>query len=187
MDTDKTTEGDVDTRTNEGEGSEVETISIPKTDYEKLNQTLGSYKRQIKDLTKSKDESRETKETPQNQPNQNALLQKSFLRSAGITKEKEVELALATAKKWGVEVDALVDDEDFRVKLEKLRTTEANTLATSDIKGGQGNSQAKNTVEHWVALGKPPTATEVPDRKMRAKILRGFMAGSESGKKFYND
>ena len=78
-------------------------------------------------------------------------------------------------------------DEDFKVKLGKQQTTRDNVNATSNIKGNAGNSQSKNTVEHWVSLGKPPTAEQVPDRKLRAKILRGFMAGSKSGKKFYND
>ena len=36
-----------------GEESVDDTISIPKQDYEKLNQTIGSLKREVKDFKKS--------------------------------------------------------------------------------------------------------------------------------------
>lgn len=187
MDTNEKTETEVSTETETGEKeAEVETISIAKKDYETLNQTLGSLKREIKDLKKPKEE---PKETPQknDKSEQSGLLQKSYLRAAGIIAQDEVELALDTAKKWGVEVDALVDDEDFQAKLEKLRTKKSNELATSNIRGGAGNSQAKNTPEYWIAKGAPPSATDVPDRKTRAKIARAMMANAKSGKTFYND
>src|SRR3990167_6650213 len=106
MDTNETTETDVVTGT-DGEGEQAETLTIPKKDYETLNQTLGSLKRELKDLKKTK----ETTETPQTKPTDTGLLQKSFLRAAGISDAEEVELALSTAKKWGVEVDTLVDDD----------------------------------------------------------------------------
>src|SRR3990167_2500266 len=189
MDTEKTESDVVDTSTNEGEG-ETEVLSIPKKDYETLNQTLGSLKRELKDLKKAKEETKEVKETPKNQPDENKLLvEKAYLRSAQITAEDEVELALSTAKKWDMSIDKLVDDEDFKVKLEKLRTSKTNTLATSNIRGSAGNSsQAKDTPEHWLAIGRPPTATEVPDRKIRAKVLRAFMAEEKgTGKNpYYN-
>src|SRR3990167_2934055 len=125
-----------DTQNDAGEGEQVETIAIPKSDYEKLNQTLGSLKRELKDLKKPKEEPKETSTT--NKPGENELLQKAYensqkalLRSANIIAEDEVELALTTAKKWDVSIDKLVDDEDFKIKLEKLRTSKANVVATS--------------------------------------------------------
>lgn len=173
---------------NEGEGSETvaeETVSVSKSEYDKLNQTLGSLKRELKDLKKPKEES---EETPQKtKPDESALLQKAFLRAAGITAPKEVELALLTAKKWGVEVDALVDDEDFKVKLEKLRTQEANVTATSNVKGSRGDAQAKSSPEFFIERGTPPTVAEVPDRKTRAKIVRAMIASTKGTGKFYNE
>lgn len=183
MDT-ETTETVVDTEIN-GEGETgAETIAVAKADYEKLNQTLGSLKRELKDLKKSKETATET---PQTKPAELGLLQKSYLRAAGITDAEEVELALSTAKKWNVEVDALVDDEDFKVKLEKLRTTKANALATSNIRGSEGTTQAKNTPDYWISKGTPPSASDVPDRKVRAKIARAMIANAKGGKKFYNE
>lgn len=115
------------------------------------------------------------------------LLEKSFLRSAGITAEDEVELARTTAKKWDMPIDKLVDDEDFKTKLEKMRTQKANELATSNIKGSGGKGQAKETLEYWVAKGTPPSREDVPDRKLRAQIARSMMANAKSSKTFYND
>ncbi len=185
MITDETIEAGADTGEDGGEGKETgsENITLSKADYDKLNQTLGSLKRELKDFKKPKEE---PKETPQTKPDL-GLLQKSYLRAAGISDSEEVELALSTAKKWGVEVDALVDDEDFKAKLDKLRTNKANLAATSNIKGGKGTQESKNTPEFYIARGTPPSATEVPDRKTRAKIARAMIENTKSGKKFYND
>lgn len=180
----------VDTTNNEAEGGyESDTISLSKTEYEKMNQTLGSLKRELKDLKKPKEETKDTAKT--NQPDENRLLEKlerMSLRTAGITDTEDIELAKNTAKKWGVDIDEVIADEDFKVKLERQQTARANVQATSGVKGGAGNSQAKNTPEYWQALGKPPTPTDVPDRKTRQKIIRSFLASAKINKsKFYND
>lgn len=117
----------------------------------------------------------------------NELVEKAFLRAAGITDADEVDLALSTAKKWDMPVDKLVDDEDFKVKLEKLQTQKSNELATSGIKGSPGTSQAKQSAEYWIAKGQPPSPEDVPDRKTRATIVRALMADVKKGKTFYND
>lgn len=174
----------IENNTGESEAT-VDTIAVPKSDYEKLNQTLGSLKRELKDLKKSKNEAEEIK--ADSKPNENSLIEKAFLRSAQITHSEDVELAISTAKKWGVSVDALVDDADFQVKLEKARTNRANVSATSNIKGSGSTTNAKNTPEHWIAKGTPPTPADVPNRADRMKIINAMMAGAKGGKKFYND
>lgn len=116
------------------------------------------------------------------------LLQKAYLRSASITAEDEVELALSTAKKWGLPIDKLVDDEDFKVKLDKLRTQKANEAATTEIKGGPGSKGAIDNPDYYVQRGTPPTPSEVPNRKERAAIVRKMVEKSASGgKTFYSD
>ncbi len=116
------------------------------------------------------------------------LLQKTYLRSAGVVEEDEIELAKSIQKKTGLDWDKLVDDDYFKTKLEGLRTSKANTIATSNIKGGQGGSNTKNTPEYWIAKGETPTREQVPDRATRVKIARTMMANARtSGKKFYND
>lgn len=140
------------------------------------------YKDTMDELTKLKANPPNTPplKKEENKPEDNTLLKKAFLRSAGITDSEEVELALSTAKKWSVEVDALVDDDDFKAKLEKHRTAKANTLATSNIRGGAGTSKAKDSIEYWLNLGRTPKADEVSDIKFRAKVLRAF-ADKEKG------
>ena len=188
MESNENTEN-VDSTNNEAEGGdETDTIAIPKSDYEKLNQTLGSLKRELKDLKKPKEETKETAQ--QTKPDDNALLQRverMALRQAGITHTDDVELAQRTAKKWGVDIDEVLADEDFKVKLERQQSGRANVEATSNIKGSVGTSQAKNTPEYWIAKGVPPSAADVPDRKTRATIARAMMTSSKDTKKFYND
>ena len=115
-------------------------------------------------------------------------LERMALRQAGLTHPDDVELARATAKKWNVDIDEVLEDEDFKVKLERQQTTRDNAVATSNIKGGAGTSQAKFSPEYWLAKGVPPSASDVPDRKTRAKIVRSFIAkAGTNGKTFYND
>lgn len=168
----------------EGEGTS-ETVSVAKSDYDKLHETIGSLKRELKDLRKSKDD---TNETPtKTNSEQSNLIEKTYLRAAGITAEDEVELALSTSKKWGTPVDLLVDDEDFKLKLEKSRAAKANADATSNIKGDKSGVSPKTSPDYWIAKGVPPTRDQVPDRKARAAIARAMLDNAKNGKKFYND
>lgn len=173
---------------NEGEGASEgadDVVTVKKGDYEKLNQTLGSLKRELKDLKKPKEETKETPTT--NKSQDNSLVEKTYLRAAGITDKEEVELALSTAKKWGVSIDEVVDDEDFKVKLDKVRTQKSNAIATAGVKSGTSGTQAKNTAEYWIAKGTPPTPSDVADRKTRSAIINKMMAQEKSGSKFYNE
>ena len=167
-----------------------EVVSVSKKDYDSLHQSVGSLKRQLKDLQKVKEETKDTTSTKSNQ-DESALLQrleKMTLRQAGITHEEDMELARKTAQKWGMDVDDVIADEDFKTKLERQQTNRSNALATSDIKGGAGTQQAKNTGAYWQAKGKLPTPAEVPDRKVRAAIVREMMKNAGTGgKTFYNE
>lgn len=154
----------------------------------RLNETVGSLKRENKDLKKSM-ESR-TAETTESKTDSSALLEKferMSLRQAGITSQDEIDLARETAKKWNMDIDSVLADEDFTAKLDRLRTKKQNEVATSNLKGGQGSGNAKNTAEYWQAKGTPPTPADVSDRKQRAAIIRSMMANNGSGKKFWND
>lgn len=188
MDTEKTETEEAVILGGEGE-SQAETVTISKADYDKQNQTLGSLKRELKDLKKVND----TKETPtkETKTEESALLQKierMSLRQAGLTHADDIELAQKTAKKWGVDIDEVLGDEDFKAKLERQQTSRDNALATSGIKGGAGTQSAKNSPEYWIAKGTPPSRTDVPDRKTRVTIARAMMKNaSTSGKTFYND
>lgn len=190
MNSETNQEGVVTPIINEGEGEakvEVETVAIPKTDWDKMNETVGSLKRELKDLKKPVEKtSSKNDKSSDNVPLER--LEKIVLKQAGLDHADDIELARNTAKKWGVDIEEVLVDEDFKVKLERQQTSRANTIATSGIRSGAGTSQAKNTPEYWVQKGTPPTPADVPDRKTRATILRAMMAnGKSGGKKFYNE
>jgi hypothetical protein len=172
----------------EGKDTTTEEFRLSKAEYDELvgyKSTVGSLKRQIKDLTKPKEE---PKETPQTKTEEFGLLQKTYLRSAGLADDDEVDLAKDIQKKTGLEWDKLVDDDYFQMKLKKLRDGKANASAL-DVKGGSNQSGgAKGTAEYWLSKGEPPTPKDVPDRKVRAKIIRDMQDNQKNaGGKFYND
>lgn len=189
--TDTSQEAVVDAKNNEGEGEkvEVETVAVPKSEYDKLNQTLGSLKRELKDLKKPKEDTGETSKT-NTKPDESRLydrIEKMAIKTAGITHEDDIALAKSTAKKWNMDLEDVLTDPDFKLKLERQQSERDNLVATSKIKSGAGSSQAKNTPEYWIAKGVPPTVADVPDRKTRAKIARSMMSNAKTSKTFYND
>lgn len=187
MSTDENNQDVVIDNTDNGEGGAGdEMISLSKAEYEKLNQTLGGLKRENKELKKTPP--KET-ETPKNQPEEFGLLQKTYLRAAGLASEDEIELARDIQKKTGTDWDKLVEDEYFQSKLQKLRDGKANARAT-DVEGGNSSSSgAKNTPEYWIQKGSLPTEKDVSDRKTRASIARTMAERSRGGGggRFYNE
>lgn len=182
----------VQSENNGGEGeSSNEVVTLKKSEYETLNQTLGSLKRELKDYKKSKTEQQETTTKP-NSDELSSLqerLDKQTVRAAGITHDEDIKLARETAKKWGMSIDDIVFDEDFLAKLERQRTNRSNIEATTNVKGNQGGdgSSAKHKAEYWKAKGVPPTPSDIPDKKVRTSIIREMMKDSKVTKKFYND
>src|SRR3990167_2836029 len=149
-------------------------------------------KQQIKDLEQYKPKPQDKIDTTKSDDEllkKVEKIEKMALRGAGLSHPDDVELAQVTAKKWGVDVTDILEDEDFKVKLERLQTKRSNELATSHIKGGGGGqTQAKNTPEYWQAKGVPPTPEQVPDKIARRKIVRSMLKNSgNSGRTFYND
>lgn len=165
------------------EAEEVEVVKATETDDAKLARLT----RQKTQLEKKLGITEKKEEKEQGQPDSN-LIEKSFLRSAGIVDKEEVADALRTAKKWGMTVDELVDDEDWVLKLEKSRTNKANALATTNVRGDKsGGGTAKDTTAYWIAKGTPPTAEGVTDSKTRRKIVREMLTNAKGTSRFYND
>lgn len=162
-------------------------VKLTKAEYEELigaKATVGSLKRELKDLRKPKEEHTEKSSTEEF-----GLLQKTYLRSAGIVDEDEVALAKKIKKEIGVEWDTLPDNKYFKMELDSLRTDKANAQATDVRGGGAQGSGAKNAPEHWIAKGIPPTVKDVPDRKERVKIINAMVKNEKNGGggKFYNE
>ncbi len=194
MDTDKTTEGDVDTTNNEGEGSQGDVVTIPKTDWEKTNQTLGSLKKELKDLKKGSEKSKE--ETPtENHKSDDALSQRYerlALKQAGLTHADDVDLARKIAKETGKDIEDVLESRYFKVELEALQTNRANVEATSHVKGSgsnSSNSKAKESPEYWMGKENPPTPQDIPDSRLRQSIIQKMIMAKRNNKtlKFYNE
>ena len=167
-----------------------------KTEFENKNRQLFERAKTAEGFEKLADgswvktEKKSSKPSKESEPKTDefGLLQKTYLRAVGVSAEDEIELAKDIQKKTGLDWDKLVDDDYFKLKLEGLRETKANALATSNIKGGGGESQTKFTPQYWIAKGTPPSRADVPDRKTRAKIARAMMVNAKSGgKQFYNE
>lgn len=192
MDT-ETTETEVATENGNGEG-EIDTLTIPKKDYETLNQTLGSLKREIKDLKKANEDSKKI-ETPTNQKPDDALLQrmeKMAFKQHNLSHEDDIDLARKTAKKWNMEVEDVLEDDDFQVKLKKQQDSRANIEATSGVKGESGmKTGGKSKADFWINSNTPPTDTDIENNKISkmelAKIMEHFIKSKGSNKVFYND
>lgn len=164
---------------------ESNVVKLSKEDYDLLQSTLGSLKREVKDLKKPKPTETEAKS------DDSALLdrvERLAIQSAGVTHPEDVELARSTAKKWNMNIEDVLVDVDFKTKLERQQTDRANKEATSNVQGGSGTNNTKNTAEFYIKRGTPPTRAEVPDGETRRKIARAFLQASETGgKKFYNE
>lgn len=123
-----------------------------------------------------------------------ALLQrmeKIAFKQHNLSHEDDKDLARKTAKKWNMEIEDVLEDEDFQVKLKKQQDSRANVEATSGVKGSAGQASSKTKADYWIGKNTPPTDEDVTANKIPrgelGKIARHFMANKGSGKKFYND
>jgi pyruvate/2-oxoglutarate dehydrogenase complex dihydrolipoamide acyltransferase (E2) component len=152
----------------------------------KLYERAKRAEQELKGL-RDKPEAKAPKEEKKEKSDDFGLLQKTYLRAAGIVDDDEIELARRIQKETGMDWEKVPDSKYFKVELEDLKSEKANVKATSGVKGAGGKSDAKNTPEYWVAKGVPPTREQVPDRKTRATIARAMMASTKSSKMFYSD
>ena len=97
-----------------------------------------------------------------------------------------MQLAKDFAKRTGLDLDAVVEDDIFIARLEKLRTSKANEDAV-DIRGNRsGNSiSSQRTVEYWLAKGEHPP--KELGRELAEKYVEARRAQGKSTKIFYND
>lgn len=139
----------------------------------------------------SKKEKKKESDEKTDKKDDSALIQRLdtlALKSEGIKDQDEIELAHKLKEETGKEMDDLLQTNYFQSELKALRDDKANKNATSNVQGGGGENNAKNTKEYWDAKGTLPTAADVPDKKTRVKIIRDMMDSSKNnGKKFYND
>ena len=175
---------------NEGEGTE-EVVTLKKEEYAKLNETIGSLKRDLKDLKKVKEE------TPEKTKSDDKLLERldnMAKKMAGITAGAQEELYNKWKTDTGREADDIISNSIFQKELGELKTAEANQKATSDIKGERGESGVKNTADYWIAKatkdanGQLLFSDEMP-KELYSKVLEKLAENEPSNSeklRFYN-
>lgn len=191
MPDDNKQEDDIVPEDNGGEGKE-NTVTLSKENYDKLNETLGSLKRELKDLKKEKSEA-----TPKKTKSDEELLKRldnMALRVAGITAADEVELFNKWKESTGREADDIVGNKIFQSELADLRQAKANAAAT-DVKGAGGeDSDVRNTPEYWISKATKDSSGELVfpeelpnDINLRAAIFEKLAAGAKGqNRRFYN-
>lgn len=103
---------------------------------------------------------------------------KAYLKASGI-KADEFDFVKEELKRFGGDVDGLIDNEYFQAKLEKHRAL--NKTADATPKGKRTGNSATDTAEYW--LNKP--FEEVP-KEMRRQVLAAREKKETSGSHFYN-
>lgn len=168
MDTNQTTENEVvDSQTNESAAetaAEVETIALPKSEYEKLNQTLGSLKREVKELKKPKDNA---ESAPKSGELDETHL--DYLDLKGITEADDIKVIESVMKRTGQTLRQVLKDDYVTAKLEANKKTRevANAMPSNSKKTGNSSS---NDVEYW--LSKNAQTGEWPtDQSLKYKVL----------------
>lgn len=170
---------------------EADTITIPKTDYEKLNQAIGSLKREVKDAKKPKVDAEQKFET-KSDDKLGSRLDALALKMAGITEADEKVLFDKWKGETGREADAIVENSIFKKELEDIRTARKTQEATSNIKGEQGGASIKDDPDYWIsrstkdAKGMPVFPEEMP-REMFSKVVEKLSPKTQGNKLRYYD
>ena len=151
-------------------------------------------KLQIKELEQYKPKPQDKIENKKSDEKLFERLDKLALKTAGINEADEVELYNKWKDQTGREADEITENKIFQAELTDLRIARANQLATSNIKGEQGESGVKNTPDYWLAKatkgddGKIRLPEETP-KELYPKILNKLAEkeqGSSETLKFYS-
>ncbi len=152
----------------EGETTTEETIAVPKSEWEKTNQTLGSLKRENKDLKKAKESTTET--TEKNQPTSGLdETQLELLDFKGISEADDIKVIESVMKRTGQKLREVLKDDYVMGKLETNKKAREVANATPSGKKGTG-SGSSDSVDYWVQ--KNAATGEWPkDYSLKQKVL----------------
>lgn len=174
MDT-ETTEGDVDTQTNTEDGAE-EVVTLSKAEYDTLNQTLGSLKKQLKDSSKTKETS-ETK--PQLQTDYGLL---AYLKtSIGLEHPEDIALFNKVRSETGKKPEEIVVSKYFLADLKEQRDTRESREAQPS-RNNRSSSTAIDEASNWANKLESGRATieDVP-ADMRYEVIQKRIAREQAG------
>ncbi len=103
---------------------------------------------------------------------------KAYLKASGI-KANEFDFVKEELKRFGGDVDGLIDNEDFQAKLKKQRAI--NKTADATPTGKRTGNSATDSADYW--LNKP--FEDVP-ANLRREVLKAKEKKEGSGSHFYN-
>lgn len=155
------------------------------TDWKaKYEETQGRLRRAETKLSKVKEP--ETKS--EKQPSKSDDLdygQKAFLIANGIKGEKELDFVKSELKKSNENLDALLENEYFKSKLDKFRALGKTAEATPT--GKRSGGVAIDSLEYWVekAGANAENLSEVP-ANMRTQVVNALKSKADNQGKFYN-
>ena len=146
---------------------EVETITVPKTDYDKLNETVGSLKREVKDLKKTTTPAKE----PAQQSNEPDYGRIAYLNSAQVSHPDDQKLVLDEANRLKLPLTDVLQMEHIQ---SKLKVTKATRDSQAGMPNGSGRvaGATRSDVEYYLENPNehpedPQLAYKVIDAKMK--------------------
>lgn len=104
---------------------------------------------------------------------------KAYLAANGIKGAKEFDFVQSELKKSGEELDALLENDYFKTRLDNFRALSKTAEAVP--KGNRSSAMAVDSVDYWMA--KP--FEEVP-KDMKAKVVQAKLDKEKSKGVFYN-
>ena len=147
--------------TEETTEEESDVITIPKSEWNKTQQTLGSLKREIKTFKKSET----SKETPAS--GELAESQLEFLELKGVTNDKKIDIIEKFVAKTGLTVRQALKDDYIISKFASIDADEAlkNATPSATKRGGNQTTNVAAAIARFEQTGELPedfeTRTEV--------------------------
>lgn len=149
------------------ESFEEETVTLTREEYEKLNQTIGAFKKEIKTLKKSTDEVSQKQES--NEPDYGRL---AYLNSMKVDHPDDQKMVLDEANRLKLPISDVMQMEHMKSRLETSRNqrdAEMGTPSGSGRKGGAG----KGDVDYYLAHpDEVPQSLELHNQVIDARIKR---------------
>jgi len=127
------------------ETTEEDTVTLSREEYEKLNQTLGSLKKEVKTYKKEAEPHKES-----NDSRYSDELAVTRLEVRGIVDREDQRIILEEAKRLQMSAVEVADMEHMKAKLETMRnqrTAESGAPTGTGRKGGAG----KGDVDYYLA------------------------------------
>lgn len=183
MTSEQSQDGAVDVATAEVQ-PEVDVKALQK-ELADAKASIGSLKRDLKDALKTKEPVAEPQTNLTKEPSELDYGQKAFLKASGINGSDEIALVREFAKRTGDSLDSIVEDDIFKARLERLRTTKSNEVAAQSA--GRGNQSQDIVARELAKLGPNDSIPENLPRDVREKLVDLRRNKGSNAKQFYND